>query len=110
MKSIKEYPKPFYSNFLKVFCGDHSMAFDWVTDDKMLRFKILNALNGGIEDLPTVIHTGDTIAYAGTLESILTIRGWGKLIGVGGYNYNNEKAVKIQDKFGKWLETTINNA
>ena len=36
-------------------------------------------------------------------KSIICIRGWGNLTGVGGYNFDSEKALKIQDDFRDWI-------
>ena len=33
----------------------------------------------------------------------ILIRGWGNLIGIGGYNFDMEKASKIQDDFRDWI-------
>jgi len=33
----------------------------------------------------------------------ILIRGWGNLTGIGGYNFDSEKASKIQDDFRDWI-------
>jgi hypothetical protein len=35
------------------------------------------------------------------------VRGWGTLIGVGGYHIPSEEAAKIQDDFISWVVDTI---
>ncbi len=36
-------------------------------------------------------------------ELYITIRGWGNLTGIGGYNLSEEQASKIQDDFRDWI-------
>lgn len=45
----------------------------------------------------------DVIQIYNDGEPFITIRGWGNLTGIGGYNFSNEKAMKIQDDFKVWL-------
>ena len=39
--------------------------------------------------------------------NLIMVRGWGTLIGVGGYHIPSEEAAKIQDDFISWVVDTI---
>jgi len=41
-------------------------------------------------------------------KKFLLIRGWGRLTGVGGYNLNEETAMKVQDIFTEFIVKQLN--
>lgn len=40
---------------------------------------------------------------------LITIRGWGNLTGIGGYNFSQEKAIIIQNDFRDWIIYKLSN-
>jgi hypothetical protein len=64
----------------------------------------LNALdNEHIEGLELSINPKDPTEIYNKGKSFIRIRGWGNLTGIGGYNFDLEKASKIQDDFRDWI-------
>lgn len=59
------------------------------------------------------IHTGTIRCQStkGGEAPALDIRGFGYLTGggYGAHGYSEDKAVEIQDRFGKWVETALNS-
>lgn len=82
------------------------MATDTATSKALLE-RTCDILNGNIAP-----NKGADIAYGnGEItangQPILVIRGWGRLIGVGGYNFTPEVASEIQDGFGNWVANKL---
>lgn len=105
----KYYNSPFV-NYCgrQVYCENSNIhAFDFVNITETKKRKIINILNGGRETLkkfnPNLLkNTYDSfITYKG--ERFISIRGWGKLTGVGGCNLEEEIACKVQDDFADWI-------
>lgn len=44
------------------------------------------------------------------IKTMFIIRGWGRLIGIGGYNLNPTKAAEIQDEFIEYFINLLNNS
>ena len=64
----------------------------------------LNALDfDPIPGLSLSVNPTDPIEILNHGSLFITIRGWGNLTGIGGYNFDEEKASKIQDNFRDWL-------
>jgi len=51
----------------------------------------------------------DAIEILNDGQKFICIRGWGKLTGIGGYNFHVEKASKIQDDFRDWIIYKLTN-
>lgn len=90
----------FSSNGIKTFTafGDKAQAH---------MNHIVSLLNGELTekyDKSDVIVDKDKLYVKG---SLIMVRGWGTLIGSGGYGFNPTDAVKIQDDFIKWVVDTI---
>ena len=68
---------------------------------------IVSLLNGELTekyDKSDVIVDKDKLYVKG---SLIMVRGWGTLIGSGGYNLTPTEATKIQDDFIQWVVDTI---
>ena len=103
----------------KVFTQENNMAFDWLFpwgekyDD--LKQRHLDKINGLESNVPkegvTYIHNDGLIIAKfedGEEYKIALIRGWGMLIGVGGYNLPVDKAAEIQDAFADYCVEMLN--
>lgn len=109
----------------KALCSGerHMMAYDVranVSDELCLQ--LLDIINGiNIESNESDYWLNDKYQYermgaeikridkeTRKTESVVIIRGWGTLIGIGGYNLPEEKAVAIQDAFGNYIINKLN--
>jgi hypothetical protein len=52
------------------------------------------------------MEDGDNV---GEIIKIARIRGWGMLIGRGGHNLDENKAIEIQDSFAEYCVKMLNN-
>jgi hypothetical protein len=80
-------------------------AFSSVAQKNLVR--IVNLLNGDTADKfkkDGVIVKKDKLFIEG---DVIFVRGWGKLIGVGGFNLSPREAAKLQDDFIRWVVETI---
>lgn len=105
------------------YCGDNNVwssnniaaltFFDIDCDHNEMRnliTKIINKLNGDSNikfDKRFTIRNNIHIHYNGIFS--FSIIGWGKLIGVGGYNLSIVEATEIQENFSNWILNTLNN-
>ncbi len=121
MKVLNFYNQPFHqakygswvydasSNF--VFQFDEENKFDekgnYNVGIRELREKILLSINSldhePIKELKLTVNPINPIEIFNHGSLYITIRGWGNLTGIGGYNFNEEKAITIQDDFRDWL-------
>ena len=103
----------------KVFTQDNKMAFDWLFPwgEKYdnVKQRHLDKINGLESNIPkegvTYIHNDGIIIAKfenGEEYKIAMIRGWGMLIGVGGYNLSTDKATEIQDAFADYCVEMLN--
>ena len=64
----------------------------------------LNSLNHeSIDNCEFTINADSQIEILKDNKLFITIRGWGNLTGIGGYNFSEEKASKIQDDLRDWI-------
>ncbi len=64
----------------------------------------LNSINHEhINELKLTVNPNDTTQILNNGNLLITIRGWGNLTGTGAYNFDAEKASKIQDDFRDWI-------
>jgi hypothetical protein len=64
----------------------------------------LNALDKETEKIPDYNLTlKNPIEIYSNESPFIMIRGWGGLTGIGGHNFDSEKASKIQDDFAQYL-------
>lgn len=121
MKLLKFYSKPFHpakygswvydgkNNF--VFQFDEVQKYDefgrYLPEVKANREAVIFALNAidhePVEELNLSVNPKDPTEVFNNGELFITIRGWGNLTGVGGYNLPPEDAEKIQDDFRDWM-------
>lgn len=123
-KSYYRFPLKMWNDFsIKVFTQDNNMAFDWLlpsAESYQEVKEILLAKINGEEVKPfkvkkTFFHEGSFVycrfeegEKAGEIVKIFRTRGWGMLIGVGGFNLDADKAAKIQNEFTEYCVDKLN--
>ena len=116
---LKFYNRPFHrakygtwvydakSNFVFQFenkYDEKGNIIDGVTDLQEQVIFSLNALyNEPIDKLNLSVDAKDETMILNNDLPFILIRGWGNLTGIGGYNFDAEKASKIQDDFRDWI-------
>jgi hypothetical protein len=107
-KSALFYTRPFemYEYGLQVYDAKNNFVFEFEKGvNKYLQQEVifsLNALdNETIEKLK--ISSLNAIEILNDGKKFICIRGWGNLTGTGGYNFKEEKAIKIQDDLRDWI-------
>lgn len=106
---------PLKSGYCYIFCNDGMMmAFNWLancSDD--VKKVIIDKING--ESTHKFKHKffleEGKIFFVDENEkrrNLLLVRGWGHLIGVGGYNLSAEKAAEIQNEFANYVVEQLN--
>ena len=99
----------FKGNF--IFQFDEENEFDekgnYVFGIKEFREKVILSLNSlnhePIIDCVFKANPNCPIEILKDDALLITIRGWGNLNGIGGYNFDEEKAVKIQNELRDWI-------
>lgn len=107
---ISKYGNQIYdgkNRFVAQFEPTYNEQRNYTDEFLELRQKTLFSLNAlDLEPIKginlTIGKTDDTLILNNGKEFI-TIRGWGNLTGIGGYNFDAEKATKIQDDFRNWI-------
>lgn len=123
-KKYYKFPLKMWTDFsLKVFTQDNNMAFDWLlphTDIyQKVKENLLNKINGEeikpFQVKKTFYHENGIVycnfkegRRAGEVVKVLRVRGWGMLIGTGGYNLDSEKAAEIQNDFITYCVNMLN--
>ena len=106
---------------LKVLTADNQMAFDWCdefTDN--FRNNIISCINGNGSFnksylMNYIFYENDTGIVGINFGkedlncSLLRIRGWGHLTGIGGLHLSEEEAKAIQDEFGEYIVKMLNS-
>jgi hypothetical protein len=116
---LKFYNRPFHrakygtwvydakSNFVFQFENKYDSNGNLIDGIKDLQEQVifsLNALfNEPIEQLKLSVDFNDETMILNNGLPFILIRGWGNLTGIGGYNFDSEKASKIQDDFRDWI-------
>lgn len=122
---LKFYNRPFHrykydtwvydakSNFVFQFINKYDEKGNLIDGLAELQTQVifsLNALsNEPIDALNLSIDTFDETLILNNGEPFILIRGWGNLTGIGGYNFDCEKASKIQDDFRDWIIYKLTN-
>ena len=112
---LKYYEMPLKDCFPYIFCNDGSIAFNWMVHlDSEKRKDIIQKINGEL----TVLKFKQNVFFRdgyiscingkGDIQPLLLVRGWGKLIGGGGYRLSPEKAAQIQDEFAEYIVEQLN--
>jgi hypothetical protein len=116
---LKFYNRPFHqakygtwvydakSNFVFQFESKYDEKGEYIDGVKELQQEVIFSLNSldsePIEQLKLSVDTNDEIMILNDGLPFILIRGWGNLTGIGGYNFDSEKASKIQDDFRDWI-------
>jgi hypothetical protein len=119
MKPLNFYTRPFKkdnysdwvydskSNFVFQFELNHFDKFREriVGADKLneIIFSLNSLDHEPIEELSLTVNPKNPIEILNHGKLFITIRGWGNLTGIGGFNFDEEKASKIQDDFRDWI-------
>jgi hypothetical protein len=105
---------------IKVFTDDNQMAFDWMINaPRELKEMFVNIINGcettNYKVLKEFKHENGVIycklalgKNEGREFPFCRIRGWGHLVGVGGYNLDPDEAAVIQDAFAEYCVNKLN--
>lgn len=123
------YKTPFTLEFNKVFTVDYNMAFDFfgffncgkepfAKLNTRSKKNIVSCLNGQykIKNEYDYKYENGVIYIKNPKEpetkylKFILIRGWGNLIGIGGFKLKEKQAIKIQDNFANWIIQTLKNA
>ena len=81
-----------YLNLKKEFSKD--LQKETIFSLNALNHKPISNLKLSVLDAVEILNDG---------QKFICIRGWGNLTGTGGYNFSEEKAIKIQDDFKNWI-------
>lgn len=115
MECLNYYKMPLHDNYPYIMCYDSAMAFNWLVNLNFERRKdIINKINGLHKVLSfkqKFFYKEDKICYInnkGDIQPLLLVRGWGHLIGGGGYNLPPKKAKAIQDEFAEYIVEQLN--
>lgn len=111
------YQPPFYTDEYGIYMWSKNKTITFTfnlsyanSEKQQLIDDIINKLNGDSSikfDSKFTLRNNIYFHYDG--EFAFSIRGWGKLTGVGGYHLPADKAAKIQDEFAKWILEILNN-
>lgn len=112
---LKYYKMPLHDNYPYVMCCDSMMAFNWTINlNEEKRKDIIRKINDEYKCLSfqrKFFYRDNSICYInskGEIQPILLVRGWGRLIGVGGYHLEPRKAAQIQDEFAEYIVEQLN--
>jgi hypothetical protein len=107
---ISKYGNQIYdgrNRFVAQFEPTYNEQRNYTDEFLELRQKTLFSLNAlGLEPIKGIdlsIGKTDETLILNNGKEFITIRGWGNLTGIGGYNFDAEKASKIQDDFRDWI-------
>lgn len=95
--------------------ADKQRAFDWCVNIPLCKKQeLINVLNNPTQHLfikHKFYREGIEIYSENPIfkgESVLLIRGWGYLTGIGGLHLSSEEAIRIQDEFGDYIVEQLN--
>lgn len=101
------------SNFVFQFENKYDEKGEYIDGVKELQKEVIFSLNAldsePIEGLNLSIDPNDECMILNNNIPFIMIRGWGNLTGIGGYNFDMEKASKIQDDFRDWIIYKLTN-
>lgn len=121
-KNYFKFPLKMWTDFdVKVFTDDNNMAFDWLINvPREVKQFLVDKINGvntnPYKTAKEYWHDKGIIRCrildgkdVGKEYNLCRIRGWGMLIGVGGYNLDGETAAQIQNDFAEYCVKMLNN-
>lgn len=122
---LKFYNRPFHrakygtwvydakSNFVFQFENKYDEKGEYIDGVKELQQEVIFSLNAldsePIKGLNLSIDPNDECMILNNDIPFIMIRGWGNLTGIGGYNFDSEKASNIQDDFRDWIIYKLTN-
>jgi hypothetical protein len=93
-----------------VYDQKENFVFQFMIDDEKTQQKILDVINGkeNLKNLDLVFkhEQGEIVDKSGM--SLILIRGWGNLTGIGAMNLSDEEASNIQDTFANFIVERLN--
>jgi hypothetical protein len=104
MQFSEIYFRPFrgdpggYSSY--IWCDKSTMCFSIL--QPRLKNRIIALLNGEDDAIPFLRVESDEDYIVINGSPALLVRGWGRLIGCGGFRLEPSKAIKLQQDFVKW--------
>jgi len=107
-KDLYQFPFRQSEHSSWVYDNIDNFIFQFEFRAELTRKKIIEILNGEMLEYKRqdVEFKGGQIFINGDLA--ITIRGWGSLTGIGGYNLDGEYAGKIQDTLGEYIVEKLN--
>ncbi|MCT3673303.1 hypothetical protein HZQ94_08905 [Elizabethkingia anophelis] len=108
------YKLPFYQmdSHSWVYDDGDNFAFQFEVDNEAIQKRMLDAINGNIQlennDLVFGYKNTEVFKINEENKPLITIRGWGRLTGIGGLNLSFEEASNIQDSLGEYIVEQLN--
>lgn len=115
---LKFYNRPFrneYGSWIydakNNFCFQFEIEFveNWKKIWEQVMFSLNSIEHEPVKGLKLSVNPKDPIQILNNNKPFILIRGWGNLTGIGGYNFSQEKATKIQDEFRDWIIYKLND-
>lgn len=108
---VYEFPLTLLSYGNHVWDAEGNMVFQFEKVASNAKKLIVDALNSLYEPQGAYNFKHENgeifIEVDSEWKHCITIRGWGGLTGIGGYNLDSEKACKIQDTFADWIVSKL---
>lgn len=106
MEALKIYKPPFKSDGVFIWSSENVMclmnASDYDNSDEMMN-KLAGILNGAETPAAARDYTYNAPEILLDGKTLLVVRGWGHLTGIGGLNLDPKEAADIQDQFAHWV-------
>lgn len=98
------YTEPFIDlmGMGRIYSGD-DFAFQFLAGGEETKQKCLQILNGEVKEYKrqNITHKNGEISVDG--HPFILVRGWGNLVGTGGYNLDGRWAARIQDSLEEYI-------
>lgn len=92
----------------RIYSGN-DFAFQFLAGGEETKQKCLQILNGEVKEYKrqNIAHKNGEISVDG--HPFILVRGWGKMVGIGGYNLDERWAAKIQDSLAEYIVNKLSN-
>lgn len=102
--------EPPYSSYAWTDDNEMALMFDGELNREYCQY-IVDVINGDIKVKGEVhgLTLDGPVDFLKNGEYIFCVRGYGSLTGIGGHNFSEKKADKIQDDFVKYILKKLNN-
>ena len=92
----------------RIYSGDN-FTFQFLAGGEETKQKCLQILNGEVKEYKrqNIAHKNGEISVDG--HPFILIRGWGRMVGIGGYNLDERWAAKIQDSLAEYIVNKLSN-